>query len=128
VGGKERWELVSTSRRTSFGVKSIRFFQILAKLHCLIEGPTKFASYTRLAIMGRFSGSKCDELVHVGKWVATRTHKFHGTLVMWLNEIHFRQIYIKFYYSRVLRLKARGPPMIPLRFNRPKERSGYPSQ
>jgi len=30
VGGKERWELISTSRRTSFGVKKVRFFQILA--------------------------------------------------------------------------------------------------
>ena len=50
--------------------------------------------------MGKFSGSKCDELVHIGKLVATRAHKFHDTLVVQLNEIHFRQIYIKFYYSR----------------------------
>ena len=96
-------------------MKKVQFFQILAKLHCVVEGPTKFSSYTRLAIMGKFSGSKCDELVHIGKLVATRAHKFHDTLVVQLNEIHFRQIYIKFYYSKVLRLKARGPPMLPLR-------------
>lgn len=53
VRGKERWELVSTGRRTSFGVKKVRFFQILAKLHCVVEKPTKFSSYTRLAIMGK---------------------------------------------------------------------------
>lgn len=96
MGGKERWELVSTSRRTSFGVKSVRFFQILAKLHCN-RGTNKVRKLYPSCNYGRFSGSKCDEPVHVGKLVATRTHKFHGTLVMQLNEIHFRQIYIKFY-------------------------------